>query len=181
MSAPDSSDELREVPALPGIFAGRDGSIWDCRSEQPKIINPWPHDGYMRVSLYVAKRKVNRSVHRLVLEAFVGPCPPGMECCHENGVRSDNRLGNIRWGTHLSNVADSVRHGTFAFARWTGARGMAFHGERNGRAKLSKDDALAIRRLYAAKAGSMLTLGRQFGVSAQVVCDIVHHRMWSSV
>jgi hypothetical protein len=50
-------------------------------------------------------------VHRLVLEAFVGPCPPGMEACHGIGGREDNRLTNLRWDTHLANVADTVRQG----------------------------------------------------------------------
>lgn len=33
----------------------------------------------------LAGRRVQ--VHRLVLEAFVGPCPPGMECRHLDGDR----------------------------------------------------------------------------------------------
>lgn len=52
------------------------------------------------------------AVHRLVLEAFVGPCPPGMECCHNNGVASDNRLCNLRWDTSSENKYDWVRSGT---------------------------------------------------------------------
>lgn len=53
-------------------------------------------------------------VHRLMLEAFVGPCPPGMECRHLNGVADDNRLENLCWGTHLENEMDRRRHGTMA-------------------------------------------------------------------
>src|ERR1700722_12370957 len=34
-------------------------------------------------------------VHTLVLEAFVGPRPEGMECRHGNGDHTDNRLGNL--------------------------------------------------------------------------------------
>jgi hypothetical protein len=48
----------------------------------------------------------------MVLEAFVGPCPPGLECCHGNGVGTDNWVENLRWDTHTENVLDSVRHGT---------------------------------------------------------------------
>jgi HNH endonuclease/NUMOD4 motif-containing protein len=54
----------------------------------------------------------NHRVHRLVLAAFVGPCPRGLEGCHENGDPSDNRLSNLRWGTHTSNNRDKQRHGT---------------------------------------------------------------------
>ena len=34
-------------------------------------------------------------VHRLVLDAFIGP-EPGLQCNHKNGIRDDNRLGNLK-------------------------------------------------------------------------------------
>lgn len=51
-------------------------------------------------------------IHRLVLLAFVGPPPPGTECCHGPGGPADNRLVNLRWDTRVENMADRVRHGT---------------------------------------------------------------------
>lgn len=48
-------------------------------------------------------------VHRLVLTAFAGPCPPGQEACHDNDVPDDNRLANLRWDTHAANMADRAR------------------------------------------------------------------------
>ena len=50
-------------------------------------------------------------VHRLVLEAFVGPCPPGMEACHWNDDPADNRLANIRWASRNENMLDRTRNG----------------------------------------------------------------------
>jgi len=50
-------------------------------------------------------------VHRLVLEAFVGPCPPGMECCHNDGDPTNNVVTNLRWDTPSANARDRVRHG----------------------------------------------------------------------
>ena len=54
-------------------------------------------------------------VHRLVLEAFVGPCPEGMECCHGDGNGCNNRLENLRWDTPRNNHRDKRTHGTTAF------------------------------------------------------------------
>lgn len=51
-------------------------------------------------------------VHKLVLEAFVGPRPPGLEACHNDGDGMNNRLTNLRWDTHKANMADQFRHGT---------------------------------------------------------------------
>jgi len=53
-----------------------------------------------------------RLVHHLVLEAFVGPRPEGMECCHGDGNPGNNRLENLRWDTHTSNMLDMKAHGT---------------------------------------------------------------------
>lgn len=76
-----------------------------------------------------------RLVHRLVLEAFVGPCPAGMEGCHNNGCPSDNRLQNLRWDTRLANNADKIRHGT------------SRKGADNNRAKLCDGDIERMRDL----------------------------------
>jgi len=52
----------------------------------------------------------------MVLEAFVGPCPEGMECCHRDGNPANNHVGNLYWGTRSENLYDAVRHGAHAFA-----------------------------------------------------------------
>lgn len=55
--------------------------------------------------------KRDRRVHRLVLEAFVGPCPEGLMCCHNDGVAWNNHVDNLRWDTASSNMHDRVTHG----------------------------------------------------------------------
>ena len=69
-------------------------------------------DGHLRVSLHREGRATTKSVHRLVLEAFVGPCPPGMEGCHGPGGVRDNSVSNLRWDTRSANIQDAVRDGT---------------------------------------------------------------------
>jgi hypothetical protein len=64
---------------------------------------------YLAVSL---GRGHYKTVHRLVLESFVGPCPGGLEACHSNGDRHDNRLNNLRWDTRSANNLDKNAHGT---------------------------------------------------------------------
>jgi len=62
--------------------------------------------GRLQVRLKVGEIKKTFRVHRLVLEAFVGPCPHGCEACHRNNDPSDNRIENLRWDTKQSNLAD---------------------------------------------------------------------------
>ena len=75
--------------------------------------------GYLKVALHAAGRRRDSLVHRLVLEAFEGPCPEGMEACHENGDPHDNVWDNLRWDSRSSNMRDRVRHGTHNMASKT--------------------------------------------------------------
>ncbi len=79
-----------------------------------------------------------RYVHQLVLEAFVGPCPSGLECRHLDGNPDNNQLENLRWGTRLENMADKKLHGT---ERPPAPR----YGLDNFTAKFSDDDIRCIR------------------------------------
>lgn len=83
-------------------------------TETGRILRGSPHEfGYRSIGLWKNNRPDFQTIHKLVLEAFVGPCPPGLECRHGNGVPDDNRLTNLSWGTHKENIADKKLHGTF--------------------------------------------------------------------
>jgi hypothetical protein len=79
------------------------------RIARGRILRPSLVHGHPAVSLGRVRKEY---VHALVLQAFVGPAPDGMECCHGDGVRTNNHLSNLRWGTRLSNNLDAIRHGT---------------------------------------------------------------------
>lgn len=51
------------------------------------------------------------SVHRLVLLAFVGPCPPGQQGLHWDDDPLNNCLDNLRWGSPGDNMRDCIRNG----------------------------------------------------------------------
>ncbi len=68
--------------------------------------------GYLKVTLCGCGIREQRYIHDLVLEAFVGSCPDGQECLHDDGDPTNNRVGNLKWGTRAQNVADMIRHGT---------------------------------------------------------------------
>lgn len=77
-----------------------------------RILQPRLHSGgYLRVQLCSGKSK-DFFIHRLVLETFVGPCPPGKEGCHNDGNRKNNTIANLRWDTRLENIRDKRKHGT---------------------------------------------------------------------
>ena len=134
-------------------------------TEKWHLLKPIRRQGYCTVNLARAGKKSARRIHRLVLEAFVGPCPPGMVACHGDGNRSNNALSNLRWDTHQSNADDAVLHGTRA------------RGSRCGATKLAEDDVVEIRRLRA-EGVRMGELASRFGISRKNVEAIVCRRSW---
>lgn len=104
-------------------------------------------------------------VHALVLAAFIGPRPPGLQAAHQDGDPTNNRLQNLRWATATENNRDKIRHGTIA------------RGERNGRALLTPDDVRAIR----ASDASSRALARQYGVSRSCIRLIVKRINWRHI
>ncbi|MFJ4997148.1 NUMOD4 motif-containing HNH endonuclease [Microbacterium sp. NPDC088619] len=75
-----------------------------------RILKAQPtRDGYLVLNLSQKGTVTKRRIHQLVLEAFVGPREEGQEACHGDGRRSNNRLSNLRWDTHLANMADRDR------------------------------------------------------------------------
>lgn len=86
--------------------------------------------GYPTVSLCLDGAKFQRTVHRLVMLAFVGECPTGLEVLHSDGDPENNRLSNLSYGTHAENNRDIVRHGRHVHAGKTHCkRGHAFSEE----------------------------------------------------
>jgi hypothetical protein len=66
--------------------------------------------GHFQLQLCRDCRHVNAFVHHLVLEAFVGPRPDGLECRHLDDVKSNNHVSNLCWGTGSENRLDRTRN-----------------------------------------------------------------------
>ena len=110
---------------------------------------------YAVVRLCRAGQYKDCRVHVLVLEAFIGPRPPGRLALHENDDSQNNALPNLYWGTHKDNAAD---------ARFT-----------NSKLTREQADSIRIRRTIGDRGAD---LAREFGVSQQLVCDIYKGRSY---
>lgn len=69
------------------------------------------HNGYPICWLGKNKTRIRYKIHRLVLLAFVCPCPAGMEGSHLNDTKTDNRLVNLAWMTHGENLKLAFKNG----------------------------------------------------------------------
>ena len=142
---------LGRVKSLPRVRRQRakSGTLHDHKVPG-RILKPrQKNSGHLQVQLC----GVNRAVHRLVLAAFVGPCPEGMEVCHNDSNPTNNRLDNLRYGTRHSNRVDMVLRGN------------------EGRQKLSVGDVQDIRSRLDLGA-SIADLAREYGVVYTTVWNI---------
>ncbi len=96
-----SEEVWKPIPSLEGHLASSWGRI--SRVADQKILKVHMNDGY----LYVAVAGKHYRAHRLVAEAFHGPCPDGMQVCHINCIKHDNRIENLKYGTPSENARDS--------------------------------------------------------------------------
>jgi hypothetical protein len=74
------------------------------------------------LSLPLGRGSFGQLVHRLVMSAFVGPAPSGMEVLHLNHDPADNRLCNLKYGTRSENLKMDYARGV---NRLHGKRGPA--------------------------------------------------------
>lgn len=118
--------EYRAIGRFSGYWFGSDGSAWsrwECGDGLARLEGSWlggrwkamrprPVGSYFAVKVKEdGGRAVAVGLHRLILEAFRGPCPEGMEACHfPDPDPANNRIENLRWDTHRENCLDLSRH-----------------------------------------------------------------------
>lgn len=66
--------------------------------------------GYLQVSLLSNGLRERHLVHRIIALTFIGERPKGYHTCHNNGVKTDNRIFNLRYDTPLGNRRDTYTH-----------------------------------------------------------------------
>lgn len=181
-----SGVRFKDIVDFPGYCIGEDGpgwSLWNWGGSGPsrgvmgstwrRLKGTTDKDGYIS---YLLVRKGSRAkhhfAHRLVLEAFVGPCPVGLLCCHADGNPANNRLSNLRWDTQAANVEDAKRHGTHHV--------FDNRGERNGRRKLTEVTVLEMRRL-SDEGVPRDQLRLRFGVGKTTVNYVVRRLIWTHI
>lgn len=112
------SEQWKAIPGYEGFYEVSDqGKVKALRRttrngrvrSERVLIPGYTQGGYAKVDLSRDNESSTRMIHRLMLEAFVGPAN-GLHACHGNGIRNDNRLANLRWGTVSDNAIDRNEH-----------------------------------------------------------------------
>lgn len=131
-----------------------------------RVLAPVPRQGYCTVSLKDGKRIRIESINRLMLLSFKfhDECEK-LDSCHENGVRTDNRLRNLRWDTRKGNLLDMDVHNT------------RIKGDTHPASRLTGEQVRYIR----ASNETDREMAQRFGVKQQVVYCARVRRTWRHI
>lgn len=119
--------------------------------------------GYGQIA--VNRRPV--SAHRYAYSIAFGSIPNGLCVCHRCDVRACVNPAHLFLGTNMENMRDKMAKG----------RHVSSVGERNGNAKLTNEQVLAIR----SDSRSLREIAADYGVVDTTISHIKTGRNWSKV
>lgn len=115
-----SEEVVKPIHDFPGYFVSNLGKVYSQRRGFREIKGRANKDGYLRVGLTKPgvyrnpnsrKHKTyQRSIHKLVAEAFLGTPPKGSQIDHINCIRTDNFSTNLRYVSTSYNVKRSYKY-----------------------------------------------------------------------
>lgn len=120
--------------------------------------------GYPYLTLANAGAQKTCLVHHLVMAAFLGPRPEGLQANHIDGRKENNTPQNLEYVTHAENMRHSAR------------LGLTSSGEKHPSAKLSEVSVRIIRLLKGKL--SQVKIGELFGVSHNTIGHIHNGKTW---
>jgi len=154
----------KEIRGLEGRYSvDESGNVFshiNGRKLKPRISSR----GYYNVNL----AGKSRQVHRLVAEAFLPNYLEKPQVNHIDGNKANNDISNLEMATAQENVIHSFKTGL----------NVGLKGENHGKAKLSNEDVITIKRLLLS--GEMVTsIARKFEVSQPTISHIKSGRTWN--
>lgn len=171
--------EIKKIPKYEDYFLNKNGEIFTTfrpfgRRGLPMklkacIDKTTKYNFIALVRTVDGKRKTNRfSIHRLMLLTWIGE-PTNMQVGrHLNGIRHDNRLENLAWGTPKENREDMKKHGTWQ------------NGERNPFAKL-KDKQVKVIKMMLRDGKSKKEICEKYNIKAYNLNKIARGQTWTHI
>lgn len=146
-----------------------DDTFWTCCEIGPDGCLEWlgrkDKNGYGKLR----HQKTSWLAHRLAWHLANGPIPKGIFVCHKCDNPSCIAPSHLFLGTQADNMLDMKNKGR---------RKGINSGERNGRAKISRQTADRIRHSYFLGGVTQKQLSEDHGVSQSTVSLILRNEIW---
>ena len=114
-----TGDNWRTIPNFESYQIDMIGNVWS-KIGKGKFLKPsLDKDGYLYVVLkqhsseWESKSYIRKYIHQLVLLAWIGPCPIGLECRHKDNDIINNNISNLEYSSHKVNMRDRYANGTY--------------------------------------------------------------------
>ncbi len=163
-------EKWKVVPSIPILQASNLGRIKRVETGRVLCGGVMKKSGYIQIGFSFNSKKMNKTAHRLVAEAWLGSCPKGLQVNHINGEKVDNKIKNLEYVTPSRNKKHAFEIGLESAV-----------GEQNGRAKLTKENVLEIRRLASVTDFTSARIADRFGISQSHCSHIINKTFWSHI
>lgn len=124
-----------------------------------------PSRPYPVVTLHDCGKNRTVAVHKLVADAFLGPCPEGLEINHKDQDSSNSHADNLEYLTSSQNKLQAVANG--------------YCGSRRYNARFTEADIVKIRE--EAKHARIKDIAEAYGVSSSLIVKIIKRQNWRHV
>lgn len=145
-----------------------------------KILKPiYDSSGYQGAILCNKGKKLRRSIHQFVAEAFIGPCPKGFTVNHIDGSKKNNRAWNLEYLTRSDNMKHAYRLG---LKKPNGKLNKSYNcGSNNYNAKLNDKIVKKIRKQYKIGIYTQKELAKKFNTTQAQISGIINYKRWKYV
>lgn len=124
-------------------------------------------NGYARVCIKVDNKFVDRYVHRLVAESFLGDVE-GKQINHLDGNKLNNNVSNLEIVTFKQNISHAVKHKLYK------------NGEQHGHANVSNKTILKMRKDFR-NGKSYIDISTKYNISYVKTWRILNNKIYKYI
>ena len=158
------------LSSIGGVFRiDENGCIWRIKTGK-RAEHPTGKDDYLQLRLMVSGKRHCVQAHRIVWMNLHGPISDELEINHDNGLKQENRPGNLLPCTGSENAIH---------ARTVLGKGDQ-RGEKNHRTHLTERMVEVIKSRRRA-GESLRSLSIDYGISFQAISKICRGDRWSHI